>query len=79
VSLLVLPGTYTVTLTVADEKFTQKLNVLKDPHSAGSENDIQAQTRVQTALFDEMNATAATVKPDRVAARAARCLGERAG
>jgi hypothetical protein len=61
VSLLALPGTYTVTLTVGDEKFTQKVNVLKDPHSAGSESDIQTQTRVQTALFDEMNATAATV------------------
>jgi hypothetical protein len=60
-SLLEPPGTYTVTLTVGDDKFTQKLNVLKDPHTAGSESDIQAQTRAQTALFDEMNAVAATV------------------
>jgi hypothetical protein len=35
--------------------------VLKDPHTAGSESDIQAQTRVQTALYEEMNAMAATV------------------
>jgi hypothetical protein len=37
------------------------LTVLKDPHTAGSEGDIQAQTRVQAALYDEMNAMAATV------------------
>ncbi len=60
-SLLVLPGTYNVTLTVGEEKFTQKLTVLKDPHTAGSDSDVQAQTRLQTALFDEMNALAATV------------------
>ena len=60
-SVLVLPGTYTVTLTVGEEKFTQKLNVSKDPHTTGSESDIQAQTRVQNALYDEMNATTATV------------------
>jgi hypothetical protein len=35
--------------------------VLKDPHTSGSESDIQAQTRVQAALYDQMNATAATV------------------
>ena len=60
-AVLVPPGTYSVTLTVGDAKLTQKLNVLKDPHSAGSETDIQAQTRVQAALYDEMNAMSATV------------------
>jgi photosystem II stability/assembly factor-like uncharacterized protein len=60
-SALVLPGTYTVTLTVGEEKFTQTLTVLKDLHTSGSESDIQAQTRVQTVLYDEMNAIAATV------------------
>jgi hypothetical protein len=60
-AVLALPGTYTVTLTVGDEKFTQKLTVLKDPHTTGSESDLQAQTRVQAALYEEMNATAATV------------------
>jgi len=60
-AVLALPGTYTVTLTVGEEKFTQKLTVLKDPHTAGSGIDIQAQTREQTALYDEMNVMAATV------------------
>jgi hypothetical protein len=35
--------------------------VLKDPHTAGTDTDIQAQTRVQTALYDELNAMSATV------------------
>jgi photosystem II stability/assembly factor-like uncharacterized protein len=60
-SVLSLPGTYTVTLTVGEEKFTQKLTVLRDPHTTGSDSDIQEQTRVQTALYDEMNAMSATV------------------
>jgi hypothetical protein len=58
--VLALPGTYTVTLTVGEEKSTQKLTVLKDPHTAGSESDIQTQARVQTALYEEMNAMSAT-------------------
>jgi len=60
-AVFVAPGTYTVTLTVGDEKSTQKLTVLKDPHTSGSESDIQAQARVQSALYDEMNAMAVTV------------------
>jgi hypothetical protein len=61
VSVLALPGTYTVTLETGGEKFTQKLNVLKDPHTTGSEGDIQAQTRVEAVLYDQMNATAITI------------------
>ena len=60
-STLVPPGTYTVTLAVGDEKFTQKLNVLKDQHSTGSQGDIQAQTLLQTALRDEMNSLSGAV------------------
>ena len=50
-----------MTLTVGDEKFSQKLNVLKDPHSSGTESDIQAQTQLVASLRDEMNAIAASV------------------
>ena len=60
-ALLALPGAYTVTLAVGEERFTQKLTVLKDPHTAGSESDVQAQTRVKTALYDEMNTMSDTV------------------
>jgi hypothetical protein len=34
--------------------------VLKDPNTAGTESDIQAQLRVQTALWEETNKLAAT-------------------
>jgi hypothetical protein len=46
---------------LGEEKFSQKLTVLKDPHTAGSESDLQAQTRLQTVLYDEMNVMGATV------------------
>jgi hypothetical protein len=61
ISLLVPPGTYTVTLAVGEAKFTQKLNVLKDPHSGGTESDIQTQMQFLTGLHDEMNSIAASV------------------
>jgi photosystem II stability/assembly factor-like uncharacterized protein len=60
-AVLAPPGTYSVTLKVGDAEFTQKLTVLKDPHTAGSESDVQAQTRAKTALYEEMNAMSATV------------------
>ncbi|HXW61345.1 MAG TPA: hypothetical protein VEJ45_02005 [Candidatus Acidoferrales bacterium] len=61
VALLVAPGTYTVTLTVGGEKSTQKLTVLKDPHSAGTERDIQEQLQLVAGLREEMNELAGSV------------------
>jgi hypothetical protein len=61
ITVLEPPGTYTVTLTVAGEKLSQKFNVLKDPHSTGSDSDIQAQVQSVAALRDEMNTLADTV------------------
>ena len=37
------PGTYTVTLEIGSQDFSQTLNVIKDPNSEGSMNDIMAQ------------------------------------
>src|SRR5439155_22342609 len=39
------PGTYTVKLSVGGRDYTQPLVVRKDPHSAGTEADIEAQQR----------------------------------
>lgn len=61
ISVLEPPGTYTVTLSLGSEKLTQKLNVLKDPHSTGTESDIRAQIELVTALQEEMNALAGPV------------------
>lgn len=61
ISLLVVPGVYTVKLTVNDQEFTQKLNVLKDPHSAGSEADIAEQAKLLTALRDDVESVSQTV------------------
>ena len=58
IALLVQPGQYTVTLAVGGEKSSEKLTVLKDPHSTGSEDDIRAQLQLLSAMRDEMNALA---------------------
>jgi photosystem II stability/assembly factor-like uncharacterized protein len=42
-ALLAPPGTYTVKLTVGGQDYQQTLTVLKDPHSGGTEADIQSQ------------------------------------
>jgi hypothetical protein len=43
ISILRPPGTYTVTLEVDGQTFTQQLSVLKDPNSEGTDADIAAQ------------------------------------
>ena len=42
-TLMAPPGNYTVELQAAGQKLTQSLQVRKDPHSGGSEPDLQAQ------------------------------------
>jgi photosystem II stability/assembly factor-like uncharacterized protein len=61
ISVLQPPGTYTVRLTVDGESQTQRLVVRKDPNSGGTEADIAAQTRVVSALRDELSTAAAAV------------------
>jgi formiminotetrahydrofolate cyclodeaminase len=61
ISLLVPPATYTVKLAVGGQEFSQKLNVLKDPHSTGTLSDIETQTRLVSALRDQMNTLAYSV------------------
>ena len=59
-SALVPPGTYSVTLEApgAAGTVTQPLTVRKDPNTAGSEADIQAQTKAIREVRDAMNKTA---------------------
>jgi photosystem II stability/assembly factor-like uncharacterized protein len=52
------PGVYTVKLAVGDKEFFQKLIVKKDPHSAGTEADIQTQTAVLLEIFQNIDAVA---------------------
>jgi hypothetical protein len=54
-ALLSPPGIYTVKLSIGGRDFTEQLTVRKDPHSGGTEADIQAQTEVLTDLRTGMN------------------------
>ena len=55
---LVPPGTYNVIFSVGQKELSQKLTVLKDPHSAGSEADIRKQTDALLGLHEDINAAA---------------------
>jgi photosystem II stability/assembly factor-like uncharacterized protein len=61
IALLAPPGTYTVKLTVEDKEYTRPLKVIKDPHSNGTEGDIQIQTRLMTSLAGQMDTTVEAV------------------
>ena len=52
------PGTYNLTLQVGDKEYTQELQVLKDPHSKGTEEDIRLQTEMMLELHKDMSALA---------------------
>ncbi|MSO83833.1 MAG: sialidase [Acidobacteria bacterium] len=54
-SILAPPGTYSVKLTIGGRDFTQPLTVRKDPHSGGTEADIQTQMQVLGDLRTGMN------------------------
>ena len=52
------PGVYTVKLAVGGEEFSQKLTVIKDPHSAGTDADIMEQTKVLLEIYQNIDAVA---------------------
>jgi photosystem II stability/assembly factor-like uncharacterized protein len=54
----VAPGTYTVSMVTGDQKFTSNLTVLKDPHSDGTLNDIQAQNALLSKAYTDINTMA---------------------
>ncbi len=49
---LVLPGVYTLTLTVDGKKSVQKVRVKNDPRSPASGSDLVKQHEIQMALYD---------------------------
>jgi hypothetical protein len=59
--MLMPPGTYTVKLSAGGREITQSLTVRKDPNSGGTEDDIEAQTRMLTALRDFLNTASGVV------------------
>lgn len=52
---LVAPGTYTVTLDADGQKLTQKVTVLKDPNTAGTEADVQSATKLSLDIYNDAN------------------------
>ncbi len=57
-SVLMPPGRYTVKLTVDGRDFTQPLEVRKDPHSAGTLDELRAQTDVLLAIQNDVRTAA---------------------
>jgi len=60
-SVLVPPGTYTVKLVAGGQPLEQQLTVRKDPNTAGSDADIQAQTKAMLEIRDTMNEVARVI------------------
>jgi hypothetical protein len=50
---LAAPGNYTVKLKVGDQEFNEKLEVKKDPRSAGTLADIQEQLKLQLEIRED--------------------------
>ncbi len=60
-SILQPPGTYTVTLRVGGETFTQPLEVRKDPHSEGSLADISRQVAMLQDIRSDADSAVAMI------------------
>ncbi len=56
VAPLAAPGTYTVRLSIGDQKYERPLAVLKDPHSAGTDAQVAAQVELLLQIRGEVNA-----------------------
>jgi hypothetical protein len=52
---LVTPGEYTVTVEASGKKLSAQLEVLNDPHTAGTIQDIQAETRFLLEVRGELS------------------------
>jgi len=54
---LAAPGRYTVRLTVGDKSYDQPLDIIKDPEIAASQADLDASTKAQIRINDDLNKT----------------------
>ena len=61
ISVLVPPGTYPVILEVGGTEYRSELEVLKDPNTEGTEEDILAQTALLLELREDAHGTAEMV------------------
>jgi len=52
---LVAPGAYTIKLVADGQTLTQKLTVLKDPNTTGSQADVEAATKLSVAIYNDAN------------------------
>ncbi len=57
ISALVVPGTYTVTLTVGNEKQSQPLVVRRDPSSGAADAELVAQATMAADIAADLNTT----------------------
>ena len=55
---LAAPGKYTVKMTVGDQSFQQPLEVLIDPHSAGTQQSIEATLKMQLRIREDVTKVA---------------------
>jgi hypothetical protein len=62
VSPLAPPGRYTVTLRAADREFTQPLDLLKDPNSGGSEEEIQQQVTMMRGIRESVDSVVVLIE-----------------
>ena len=58
---LASPGKYMARLTVDGESYQQAFEILADPHSTGSEKDIQNSVALQLRIRDDINTVSAMV------------------
>jgi len=54
-AILAPPGTYTVKLALAGQELAQPLTLRKDPNTAGTEEEIRAQTEMATGILNDLN------------------------
>lgn len=78
-TLLAMPGVYTVKLTAAGKDYTQKLTVLKDPHSSGTDADIQAQFTFLESLRGDLAAVGDMINRTEILRRQIEDLKPRVG